>query len=314
MSLRRAIPTAAELGAAARAYLSATRGGAFGAAPDWDHAPDETVLELLSKPFASAAETAERLGAAERRLRERGDRRSVFLTVYAAMTETVDDGLRSGRFADPAWVEAYLVAFADRYRAAFVAYERGAFADVPPPWLVAFRAAAAGQTLVVQDALLGVNAHINYDLAYTLCDVGVDPDRQAKHSDHAAVNGVLADLVDAVQAALATTYAAGGLSDADAVLGELDEATTLLGLREARRLAWDNAVLRTDAPVPWVGAYVDWRVRVVATGLAYAVLRPGRNTALSARLREFERSGATLDAVAEAVRAATPSRGADADT
>ena len=314
MSLRRAFPSAAELRAAARAYLSVRRDRTAFASrtPSGERAPDETVLELLADPFSSAAEAAARLGAAERHLRGRGDRRSVFLTVYAAMTETVDDGLRSGRFADPAWVEAYLVAFADRYRAAFVAFEWGRFAEVPPPWLVAFRAALGDETLVVQDALLGVNAHINYDLAYTLCDVGVDPDREAKRADHAAVNGVLADLVDAVQSALAATYAAGGLADADAAFGRADEATTLLGLREARRLAWENAVLRTDARLPWVGAYVDWRVRVVATGLAYTVLRPGANPALRERLREFERSGPTLDAVAEAVRVSTPARDADA--
>ena len=303
MNLGFARLTLAELRAVGRAYRWAWTGRRGVPAGVEARTPDETVLDLFDRPFESVADAAARLGAAERHLRERGDRRSVFLTVYAAMTETVHGGLQRHRFADPAWVEAYLVAFAERYRAAFVAFESGRLDEVPSPWLVGFDASLGGETLVIQDALLGVNAHINYDLAHTLCDVGIDPDRASKRADHDAVNGVLADLVDAVQSALAATYAAEGLTDADELLGRADETATLRGLTEARHLAWANAALRTDAGTEWTGKYVDWRVRLVATGLAYAVFRPGTNPALVRRLREFERAGSPLDVVADACRA-----------
>jgi hypothetical protein len=45
-------------------------------------------------------------------LRQRGDDRRIFLAVYATMTGAIHDGVRGGRFMDPAWTEVLTARFA----------------------------------------------------------------------------------------------------------------------------------------------------------------------------------------------------------
>ncbi|GAA0535954.1 DUF5995 family protein [Halorubrum ejinorense] len=270
-----------------------------------DDDPDAALLGLVAAPFASVDDVAERLARAESYLRERGDRRAVFLTVYSRMTATVRTAIEDGAFVDPEWTASYLVAFAERYRRALVAFERRAFDSLPRPWLIAFAAGARGETLVAQDALLGINAHITYDLTYTLGDVGIDPDRDAKLEDHDRINAVLARLVQTAQDALVEAYGALGIAGVDGLLDPLDDRLALLGLKATREFAWRNAVLRADLPAWFAERYVDWRTETVATGAAAVVLTPGIDAETSARLRRAEAGVDALGAFHETVRRRT---------
>jgi len=304
LPIRTAVPTPEE----ARALLTGIRRAAdvdadAVAAGLVDDEPDAALLDLVAAPFASVADVDERLARTESYLRERGDRRAVFLTVYSRMTATVRTAIDDGAFVDREWAASYLVAFAERYRRALVAFERRAFETLPRPWLMAFAAAARGETLVVQDALLGVNAHITYDLTYALGDVGIDPDRDAKREDHDRINAVLARLVQTAQDALVETYAAAEIAGVDRLLDPLDDRLALLGLKGIREFAWRNAVLRADLPA-WAGEpYVDWRTETVATGAAAALLAPDADA--SARLRDAEAGVDAAAAFREAVRRRT---------
>ena len=256
--------------------------------------PDPALVGIVESPFESVENVLGRLSALEAALRERSDRRAVFLTVYSRMTRAIRDRIEAGGFEDPAWMRRYTVAFADYYRRAFLAFERGRLGGVPAPWRVAFDTAVREAGLVVQDAFLGINAHINYDLALTLVDVGIDSDRRTKRADHRAVNDVLGRLVDAQQDALAALYAPG-VADLDATLGRLDEAFTLLGLTEGREQAWRVAVVTSDVGYRPVRAYARWVLRATATGAAAFVLSPSIDPGLMDELRRVERSGLDLD-------------------
>jgi hypothetical protein len=301
--IRAAVPTLAE----ARALLAGRRRAVDGerdaiAAELAGEEPDAALVDLVSEPFASVADVDERLARTESYLRERGDRRAVFLTVYSRMTATVRTAIDDGAFVDPEWAAAYLVAFAERYRRALVAFERRAFDSLPRPWLLAFAAAARGETLIAQDALLGINAHITYDLTYALGDVEIDPDRGDKHEDHDRINAILARLVQTAQDALVEAYAAVGIAGIDRLFDPLDDRLALLGLRGVREFAWRNAVLRADLP-EWAGEpYVDWRTETVATGAAAVVLAPEFDAAESARLRDAEADADVTNAFGKAVR------------
>ena len=269
------------------------------AAPPSD--PDPDLTALLAAPFSGVDDVYDRLSAAETHLRNAGDRRAVFLTVYTAMTERVRAGIEGrGRRVDaPDWTRRYLVAFAERYRRALVDFEHGR--SVPPAWRVAFGASLGGETLVLQDALLGINAHIVNDLAFALDDVGIGDgaERDRRHADHLAINEVLSGLADVVQTTLASVYEAAGLREVDELFGRLDETATLHGLRAARAFAWDNAVLLADRPR--LAPLARWRVKTVAAGSAYALLSPGVDPALLDRLRAAERGEPVLAAVSGAV-------------
>ncbi|WP_435361423.1 DUF5995 family protein [Haloarchaeobius sp. DFWS5] len=257
---------------------------------DGEHVGDVDVLALSTTPFTTIADAHDRLLSLERLLLARDDRRAVFLSIYARVTELVGAGIDRGEFEDGAWVARYLVAFANRYRQALVDYETGNFAALSDPWQLAFTTAERGDCLVVQDAMLGINAHINYDLAFALHEAGVSPDRHRKYADHCKVNEVLRSLVDEAQDTLADDYDAPGISTVDASLGRLDEFFSIQTIREGRDSAWRNAVA-LDSRWAVRRRFARWITRVTATGAAYLLLSPNASSRVHGALREFE-SGA----------------------
>src|SRR5436190_16279992 len=123
-----------------------------------------------------------------------------FLSTYTRTTRAVAAALEDGRFEDPAWVEEWDVVFADLYLDALRAY-RGDPASAPRPWRVAFAAAPALPP--VAHVLLGMNAHINYDLPQALLAV-VSPEDfgdpgllDRRRRDHERIDVVLAQRVAA---------------------------------------------------------------------------------------------------------------------
>ena len=296
LPIRATVPTTAEIRALFAAYRRGTDVDVAALAAELDDESDPRLLDLLAEPFASVEDVADRLSRTEAYLRERDDRRSVFLTVYARMTGAVGDAIEADFFADDEWVEAYLVAFAERYRRALVAFERREFDALPRAWLLGFAAAVRGEGLVLQDALSGINAHITYDLTYTLRDVGIDPNRGRKRADHDRINAVLARLVTAVQEALVAVYDAAGVAAAEALFDPLDDRLMLLGLEGSREFAWRNAVLLTDLPA-WLGErYVGWRTRTASTGAAALVLAPRIDAETRRARKEAEDDVLTLTA------------------
>ena len=85
------------------------------------------------------------------------------------MGKAVDGGL----FEDPAWVERWDVAFAGLYLDA-PRRRPGRRRAVPRPWRLAFDAPADLPAL--RHVLLGINAHVNYDLPQALLAVISDAD------------------------------------------------------------------------------------------------------------------------------------------
>jgi len=263
---------------------------------DPPESPDSALTEVVQRPFESLSDTETRLSRLEQRLRDRGDRRSVFLSIYVKMTSEVRDGIENDQFEDPEWMRSYVRSFAEHYRRAFVHFEQGDVEAVPDPWQVAFGQAIGGDTLVMQDAFLGVNAHINFDLALALDDVGIDPNREAKYRDHCEINDVLSGLVDRQQEMLARLYAPG-VENVDAVFGPFDEVLTLLSMTEGREQAWRVACVRTDVGWPLVDTYARWLLRTTALGVGALILGPGLDSGLLESLRRLEREELGLDAV-----------------
>ncbi len=178
---------------------------------------------------------------------QQGDRRGFFLRCYALMTGNTLRAIDQGEFHDPQWVSKLLHLFAEYYFLALEAYDHGA-AHTPAVWRLAFDAAARQQTQVLQNLLLGINAHINYDLVLTLVDM-LEPEwamltpqqREQRYQDHCHVNTVIAATVDSVQDQVVTPDSRW-LGVVDWALGPWDERTAARLLRRWREEVWQQAM------------------------------------------------------------------------
>jgi hypothetical protein len=217
--------------------------------------------------YQSLDDAVEGLESFEREFFANRDRRAVFATTYLAFTRVIIAWAEDGRFEDAAWVRRFGVAFANLYRQAAVAYQRGEMENVPKVWRIALDTSAAGTGLILQDLLLGINAHINRDLPFALEDTSIDPDRETRLRDHLRVNEALGVAVDPVQARIARIYAPG-LALIDRNLGPLDERISSFSLSKARVAAWQAAVslvnAQTDAERAMVGEGIESRATILS--------------------------------------------------
>lgn len=250
---------------------------------------DSELLALVEEPFSEVGEAHQRLEALHSAFEARNDRRVVFLSIYTEMTGAVAERIEEKRFHDPAWVGEYLVAFANLYRKAVRDYETGDLSSVSDPWQLAFDAAENGDSLVLQDAFLGVNAHINYDLAFAVDEAGVRPDRQRKYDDHSRIIDVISTVIDDAQNLL-VEYGADGMATVDESLGQLDEHLMVLTIDECRDSAWRTAVALNSSS-RMRRRLARWINDVSSTGAAYIILSTKTSNRLQRLLADVEGTG-----------------------
>lgn len=177
----------------------------------------------------------------------KADQRATFLSCYLMMTRNMLLAIRRQEFNDAAWVDELLHRFADYYFEALEAYEQDAL-KAPPVWQVAHNAARQTQGLPLQELLLGVNAHINYDLVLTLVDM-LQPEwenlseeqRTSRYTDHCHVNDVIGGTIDAVQDQVIEP-AMPVMDLVDRLLGPLDDKLVSHLITGWREQVWQNAM------------------------------------------------------------------------
>ncbi len=189
-------------------------------------------------------EVDERLGA------DRDERRH-FHGAYLRSTKAVLADAEAGRFRDPEWAQAWGLAFAQLYMDAFDAWERGDRA--PAPWQVAFEVSKDPDVTPLRHALLGINAHINYDLPQALLAV-IDDDEfddealmAVRAADHAHVDAILVARVPEEDRRLAAVEEPGDRTIVDSALRPFNRAGTRRFLKEGRRKVWRNTRLLSRA-------------------------------------------------------------------
>lgn len=175
------------------------------------------------------------------------DARAVFLGCYRLVTNNALGAVEQQEFRDPAWVARLLHRFADYYFVALEAYEHDP-ATAPQVWQATFAAAADPRLRPIQNLLLGVNAHINYDLVLTLAEVlrpewgGLSTEqRAARYADHFHINAVIARTIDTVQDQVLGP-AMPEMRLVDELLGRLDEQLVSALVRRWRATVWRNTL------------------------------------------------------------------------
>ncbi|HZX03686.1 DUF5995 family protein [Kribbella sp.] len=197
--------------------------------------------------------------------------RRYFLGTYLRTTRAVGQAVDRTRFEDPEWVGRWDVAFAELYLQA----HDGEL--VARPWRLAFDAPENLPPLA--HVLLGINAHVNYDLPQALLAVISDDDfldqqlMDRRRRDHERIDGVLAERVAAEDGELA---ASGARSLLDRVLTPLNRLASQRFLRESRQKVWHNTAELQRARLD--GTY-DKRLaelEVLSAAKVADLLRPGQ--------------------------------------
>jgi hypothetical protein len=179
--------------------------------------------------------------------------RRVFMATYQRTTMAVGSAIEAAQFEDPEWVDRWDVVFADLYIQAYDAALSGG--PIARPWRLAFDAPADLPALRL--VLLGINAHINYDLPQALIGVISEADFEdpvlmaRRHRDHERIDGVLSSRVSAEDTEL------GERPLSDRLLTPFNRAGTRRFLAEARRKVWHNTYELHKARLAGEDAYVE---------------------------------------------------------
>ncbi|MEO6792069.1 MAG: DUF5995 family protein [Ornithinibacter sp.] len=207
-----------------------------------------------------AATVQDRLATLSHGWERSGDRRAIFAQCYLIMTARVREAIAAGEFVDGVWVTRLLDRFADYY---FDAIDAHAIPDAPVPcppvWVRAFDACTDPGCHPLRALLLGINAHINHDLALAIVDVlqdWADLDdvaRETRRADHEHVNTIIEATTDEVQRDVVARWAPG-TAILDLVLGPLDEWVFGVAVESFRGNVWVDAMtvmaLPTDGRGP----------------------------------------------------------------
>lgn len=241
----------------------------------------------------------ERMAARIVELRSAGDDRRIFLSVYATMTGAIHRGIHDGRFMDPGWTAELTARFAGLYFAAEEAWQQEP-SGCPNAWRVAFAATGRPRISVLEHALLGINAHIVYDLPFavsgTMRSAGdvVDGRLQGdtlvrRRHDYEVVNHILAETIRDAQAVLATESGVSRVLDRLAL--RFDEYAAEALLRASRTQGWHNAlalaVARDEQEHHAVRQHLDRVACGYVQRLDVTQFLPGRRVRrIAGRLRE----------------------------
>jgi Family of unknown function (DUF5995) len=243
---------------------------------------------------------------------EANDRTGFFAALYRQVTLEIAKAIGNGQFEDGPRMSRFDAHFGSRYFQAFDAYRQpSAAVPVPQCWQVAFDTCTS-HAAVVQHLVLGINAHINLDLAGAAADTSPD-DIESLHADYLKVNAILSGTLDKVQDELDTISPL--LWMVDRLGWGFDEHVLSWIVRSSRDEAWQSAVVL--APLS-----ADERVSLTesldrtATELAHYVchLPPGLEPVLrfheqrdvASVIKAIERAGATDENPAPGAAARRP--------
>jgi hypothetical protein len=206
------------------------------------------------------------------------DRRAIFLGCYRLMTQNMLDAIDTGRFQDDVWVSNLLHRFTDYYFAALDQFDQHS-PDTPVVWQLAFDATRDEDVTTLQHLLLGVNAHINFDLVFTLVDLLApewtdltDERCTQRHADHALVNRIIGETIDAVQDQVIDRHSPW-YDFVDKLLGPVDEWLTSRLISHWREEVWNNAVRYLESVTPEERVALRQRIEQQAVQLGTDMLR-----------------------------------------
>lgn len=179
------------------------------------------------------------------------DSRLIFLSCYQMMTTNVLRGIEEKTFEDNFWVSQLMEDFAGVYFTALDQYNQQL--KCPLVWEEAFRLVPLGSADPIQNLLLGVNAHINFDLVFVVAALlkeewsSLSAElQQLRYRDHCRINNIIHQTIDEVQDVVIERFSPK-FDIIDRLFGQLDEWMTARLIAEWRDEVWDAAVAMIES-------------------------------------------------------------------
>jgi hypothetical protein len=183
---------------------------------------------------------------------ENDDYRAIFLRTYYIITLNVHAAIhqygdyKNPIFFDAGWVSSQAGWFSSLYFQSLTTFDRDLESE--RAWKLAHGMAKAKKSTVLQDLMLGLNAHVNYDLAYgTYLTLKQHGDEAAhlllprRKFDHDQVNNILVRSMSQIARTISRDYG-GGILLLQNLMRGLDIALTGTGLKYYRERVWWSAI------------------------------------------------------------------------
>jgi hypothetical protein len=164
------------------------------------------------------------------------DRLGFFAYIYRRTTAQIKQAVLERKFEDNERMEKFDVLFANKYLDAYRDFQVGRPTTLS--WTAAFQAKQERLT-ILQHIIMGMNAHINYDLGLSAAEFGPAEKIGDLKNDFMLVNQVLAGLMDEMQVKVGRVSRLMFLLD---WIGKRsDEAVMNFSMAKAREQAWNFA-------------------------------------------------------------------------
>jgi Family of unknown function (DUF5995) len=188
---------------------------------------------------ANIAQVLEHLESLVADFEAQGSRLGFFAALYRQVTLEVKKGIERGFFDDGPRMDRFDTTFANRYFAALDALQSGGMPT--RSWKVAFTAMEQPQEIILQDLLVGINAHVNLDLPIAAALICPGDAIQGLQGDFDKINQILASLIQGVESVIARF---SPLIELLEKVGGKDAAEALnFSIDVARQDAWTHAVI-----------------------------------------------------------------------
>lgn len=184
----------------------------------------QEVINQLDRIIEDAINTNNRLG--------------LFAYVYRRTTAEILKEIQLGNFENNELLEQLDVAFANLYLEAYEQYQNNV--PISKSWLFAFTCKDESLT-ILQHVMMGMNAHINLDLAIATSNVMKGKELQDVKNDFDKVNDILFQILNEMQDRLSRVSPILFLLD---WAGQnSDEEVIDFSMRKAREQSWNNSNL-----------------------------------------------------------------------
>ncbi|RNI39075.1 hypothetical protein EFY79_05360 [Hanamia caeni] len=193
-----------------------------------------------------------------------------FAALYQRMTIAVKQAIIANEFQDAKRMEQLDIIFASRYFEAWNCYINQQ--NCSHAWQIAFKATDDLNLIVLQHLLLGINTHINLDLAIAAADCCPGDTIYDLQTDFIKINDIIEAESQLVQNSLTSIWPPLKLF-AD-ISNHREKAVLNFSIETARKCSWANAIVLANITADGKPSHIS-KIDSMVVDVARQIISPG---------------------------------------